>query len=500
MRVIIKKDYKEMCDWVSMYIKNKINNKNNFVLGLPTGSTPLGVYENLIKYNNEKEIDFSNVITFNMDEYVNISEKHEQSYHYFMYNNFFNHINIQKNNINILNGNAENLEKECEDYEKKILSVGGIDLFLGGIGADGHIAFNEPGSSLKSRTRIKTLCYQTIMDNSRFFKDINEVPTTALTVGVGTVMDAKEIIIMISGIKKSYALYKCIEEGVNHMWTVSALQLHPKVTIVCDEESTAELKVKTVNYFKNLQITTDIMGNPIYNQINSCIKDEDKIIIFSPHPDDDVIGIGGTMQMFKNKENVTIVYMTSGSGGLPANLPKNTREKEAIFSLKILGYKENQIEFLNLPFYKDKNDISEKDYQIIENLYHKIKPKHVFICGDNDPNGTHKKCYQVLYNTEIYMQNNPYIENYWIYKGAWGKWDKDSENKPNCYVHLPKNVFDLKKLAVLAHQSQDPPVVTNNDKRTFLQRIIENNKSKRLPGEYAEKMLKLKHISNPKYH
>ena len=219
-----------------------------------------------------------------------------------MHDNLFNHIDIARENINLLDGMAEDLQEECKKYEEKIKTSGGIDLFLGGIGADGHIAFNEPGSSLTSRTRIKTLCSETINDNSRFFDNINEVPTTALTVGVGTVMDAREIVIMISGAKKAIALYKCIEEGVNHMWTVSALQMHPKVTIVCDEAATAELKVKTVKYFKELQHTTDMMGNPIYNYLDKQIDTNEKVLIFSPHPDDDAIGIGGIMQLLPNKK------------------------------------------------------------------------------------------------------------------------------------------------------------------------------------------------------
>jgi glucosamine-6-phosphate deaminase len=171
-----------------------------------------------------------------------------------MWNNFFNHIDIDKKYVNILNGNAKDLERECESYEKKIKNAGGIRLFVGGIGPDGHIAFNEPGSSLGSLTRVKTLTMDTIIANSRFFdNDINKVPKTALTVGVKTVLDAKEVLIIISGLSKARALAKVVEEGVNHMWTVSALQLHPKGMIICDEQATYELKVGTVKYFKEIE-------------------------------------------------------------------------------------------------------------------------------------------------------------------------------------------------------------------------------------------------------
>jgi glucosamine-6-phosphate deaminase len=171
-----------------------------------------------------------------------------------MWNNFFSHIDIKAENVHILNGNASDLEAECAQYEQAIVKAGGIDLFLGGIGPDGHIAFNEPGSSLSSRTRIKTLTTDTIIANSRFFdNDINKVPKTALTVGVGTVMDAKEVLILVNGHNKARALAAAVEGSVNHMWTISALQMHPKGIIVCDDAATIELKVGTYNYFKDIE-------------------------------------------------------------------------------------------------------------------------------------------------------------------------------------------------------------------------------------------------------
>ena len=263
MRIIIKKDSAEAGDWAATYIIDKIKKanptKNNpFIMGLPTGSSPLPVYKEFIKRHKTGEISFKNVITFNMDEYVGLPENHSESYHFFMYNNLFNHIDIPKDNINILNGNAKDLEKECADYEKKIGQAGGIDLFLGGIGPDGHIAFNEPGSSLASRTRIKTLSYDTILANSRFFSgDIRKVPTQALTVGVGTVMDAKEVLIIITGYNKARAVREVVEGGISHMWTVSMLQMHQQAIFVCDEPATMELQVETVKYFNNLENVTE---------------------------------------------------------------------------------------------------------------------------------------------------------------------------------------------------------------------------------------------------
>ncbi len=259
MRILIFDDYERLSKWVAYYIASKINHakpskKRPFVLGLPTGSSPVGTYRHLVQLYKEGKVSFKNVITFNMDEYVGLPEDHPQSYHYFMHEHLFDHIDIPRQNINILNGNAPDLEKECQAYEEKIKRVGPIDLFLGGIGPDGHIAFNEPGSSLTSRTRIKTLTLDTRKANARFFdNDVSKVPKTALTVGVATVMDAREVLIIVSGYSKARALRMAVEEGVNHMWTVSMLQLHPHGIIACDEEATMELRVGTVKYFRDIE-------------------------------------------------------------------------------------------------------------------------------------------------------------------------------------------------------------------------------------------------------
>ncbi|MCU4163883.1 glucosamine-6-phosphate deaminase [Carboxylicivirga caseinilyticus] len=257
MRLIIEPDYQELSSWAAAYIAQRINKHKGerpFVLGLPTGSSPLGTYKELIRLHKEGKVSFQNVVTFNMDEYREITREHPQSYHSFMWENFFGHIDIKPENTNLLDGQAEDPEAECERYENKIKEAGGIDLFMGGIGPDGHLAFNEPGSSLQSRTRVKTLTYDTILANSRFFNhDPDQVPKTALTVGVGTVLDAKEVLIIVNGFNKARALQHAVEEGINHMWTISALQMHPKGIIVCDEAATYELKVGTYRYFKDIE-------------------------------------------------------------------------------------------------------------------------------------------------------------------------------------------------------------------------------------------------------
>ena len=259
MRVIIEKNYDELSRWAANHVVETINKfaptaERPFVLGLPTGSSPMGMYAALVEAVKEGKVSFKHVITFNMDEYVGLPESHPESYHSFMAHNLFDHIDCPKENIHILNGNAEDLEAECAHYEEMIAEAGGIDLFIGGIGPDGHIAFNEPFSSLNSRTRVKTLTTDTRIANSRFFGgDMNAVPATALTVGVGTVMAAREVMILCNGHNKARALQAAIEGPVTQAWTISALQTHQHGIIVCDESATDELKVSTYKYFKDIE-------------------------------------------------------------------------------------------------------------------------------------------------------------------------------------------------------------------------------------------------------
>ena len=259
MRLIIENTAAEASRWAAEHVAERINAKaavsgKPFVLGLPTGSTPLGMYAELIKLNKAGKVSFANVITFNMDEYVGLPEEHPEIYHSFMWNNFFSHIDIKRENVNILNGNAADLQAECDDYERRIAEAGGIDLFIGGVGEDGHLAFNEPFSSLDSRTRVKTLTEDTIIVNSRFFGgDVTKVPKLALTVGVGTVCSANEVMVLALGHKKARAVQQCVEGALSHAWTITALQTHPKGVLVCDEPAVGELKVNTYRYFKDIE-------------------------------------------------------------------------------------------------------------------------------------------------------------------------------------------------------------------------------------------------------
>jgi len=259
MRLVIHKSHEDASLWAAWRIADRIRAykptpKRPFVLGLPTGDSPRLIYRELARLAGEKRLSFACVRTFNMDEYVGISGEHPQSYRRFMQENLFGLVDIDPANARVPNGMAEDLEKECRDYEDEIARAGGIELFLGGMGSDGHIAFNEPGSSLSSRTRVKTLAEETRLDNARFFGgDPAKVPAAALTVGIGTVMDAREVMVIVSGANKARALQAVVEGGVNHMWTLSCLQAHPRAIIVCDESAVGEMKVKTVRYFKDVE-------------------------------------------------------------------------------------------------------------------------------------------------------------------------------------------------------------------------------------------------------
>ena len=259
MRLIIQPDYDAVSSWAADYVATRIHEADEgsgrpFVLGLPTGSSPLGMYSKLAQLSYSGSISFKNVVTFNMDEYVGIPEDHPQSYHRFMRENFFSKIDILSENAHILNGNAADPGRECELYEQAIGKAGGIDLFIGGVGNDGHIAFNEPGSSLTSRSRVEALTQDTCIANSRFFDgDESKVPRFALTVGVGTIMEAEEVMLIVSGHSKARALREIVEGSVSHMWPASCIQMHPKGIIVCDEEAISELMVGTVRYFNGIE-------------------------------------------------------------------------------------------------------------------------------------------------------------------------------------------------------------------------------------------------------
>jgi glucosamine-6-phosphate deaminase len=244
MEVIIQPTYRQMSCAAALEVRDVLNRKPNAVLGMATGSTPLGLYQELVRMHKQDGLDFSQVTTFNLDEYVGLPVTHPQSYHYFMYENFFKHVNIPQQNIYIPSGTTTNYTAFCEWFEKRIKDFGGIDLQILGIGSDGHIAFNEPGSSLTSRTRLKTLAQSTIDDNARFFDRREDVPIYAITMGVGTILQARELLLLANGKNKASAVAAAVEGPVTAMITASALQMHPSARVYLDEDAAGKLKMR----------------------------------------------------------------------------------------------------------------------------------------------------------------------------------------------------------------------------------------------------------------
>ena len=261
MEIIIKQNYDQICEEAEKIIYQAWKKKNNLALGLPTGRTPLGVYKRLIALHNKEEIDFSQVVTFSLDEYLGLKENHPQSFASYMGENFLQHINIKKENIFLLNGTPENIDNHCREYEEKIKSFGGIDIQILGIGRNGHIGFNEPSSSLTSRTRVKTLTQETIEANSRLFIDKNEVPRFCLTMGIGTIMESKMIVLLASGEDKSEAICKSLEGPITASVPASILQLHPKTKVVIDQEAASLLTGKEYYrwVYKNKERVSDYL-------------------------------------------------------------------------------------------------------------------------------------------------------------------------------------------------------------------------------------------------
>jgi glucosamine-6-phosphate deaminase len=243
MEVIIAESYDEMSREAAKLVADVLNRKPDAVLGMATGSTPLGLYRELVRMHRDEGLDFSQVTTFNLDEYVGLRTTHSQSYHFFMQENFFRHVNIPEQNIYIPSGTTNNYRSFCDWYEQRIEECGGIDIQILGIGSDGHIAFNEPGSSLSSRTRLKTLAKRTIDDNARFFEKPEDVPIYAITMGVGTILEARQLLLLANGANKADAVAKAIEGPVTGMITASALQLHPQASVFMDQDASTQLSM-----------------------------------------------------------------------------------------------------------------------------------------------------------------------------------------------------------------------------------------------------------------
>ena len=502
-------DPHSLADHVASYIARLIRERKEknekLVLGLPTGSTPIGVYQRLIELHRENKLDFSNVITFNLDEYYPIEPEKLQSYHRFMHENLFDHVNIPSDQIHIPDGMVERqkLATYCANYEKAIQDAGGLDLVLLGIGRSGHIGFNEPGSSITTKTRLITLDEITRKDaSSSFFGDEN-VPREAITMGVGTILSAREIILMATGEHKAMPIRRAVEdEDPNKMFPASFLQQHANVSFFVDEPASNELtrikvpwlvkdvqwtdqmtkraviwlsekvdkailRLESADFFNNrlhsllyAQPNVDTLCRNVFEDLRKRIVYQDylfknkRVICFSPHPDDDVISMGGMLdKVVANENDVTVAYMTNGSvavfdtdvrrylkfvemsmdvlgldqkavdhfhhehkrildfidtktpGAVDLEVVQKIkafiRYSEAIAGIEVLGLSSSNARFLDMPFYKTgtvrKDPISEADVHVVLNLLNEIKPHHIFVAGDlSDPHGTHRMCYMAI--------------------------------------------------------------------------------------------------------
>ena len=569
-------------------IKEKQSQKKNCVLGLATGSSPLSVYRELIRMHKEEGLSFKNVITFNLDEYFPLSKKDINSYDYFMNDNLFNHIDIPKENINIPNGEIpfEKVRKSCNNFEKKIIEVGGIDLQILGIGRTGHIGFNEPGSHFNSQTRLVKLDDVTRFDAVKSFQGIENVPREAITMGIQTILSAKRIILMAWGSNKASVLKNAIEGEITSLVPTSYLQHHKNTTLVLDNESSSELtRIKTpwlVGAYKwNLENSSraviwlcektgksilkltdsdykengmvdllNISGSSydlnikMFNKLQHTItgwpggkpnSDDSKrperssphpkkVIIFSPHPDDDVISMGGTFDRLVSHGNeVNVAYQTSGNiavsnedaskflevthdmftdkikkeyeeiinkfkskgtnnpdPNIIRKLKGSIRKRESLGATRYIGIPDNQVHFLNLPFYEtgtiSKNPISKKDVEIIKNLIKKIKPHQIYAAGDlADPHGTHRVCLEIIFKAIKSLKKESFIKDCWIwlYRGAWHEWET---YEIDMAVPMSPDQVLRKRNAIFFHQSQkDGVMYQGNDQREFWVRAEQRN-------------------------
>jgi glucosamine-6-phosphate deaminase len=575
---------------IAHLIKSKQAKNKSCVLGLATGSSPIKVYEELIRLHKEEGLSFNNVITFNLDEYYPMTKENNQSYHYFMHQHLFNHIDIKPENVNIPDGTVaiENLNQFCIDYEMKIKNAGGLDFQLLGIGRTGHVGFNEPGSHINSGTRIITLDHITRVDASSDFNGIDNVPKRAITMGVSTILKSKRVVLMAWGKNKASIIKRTIQGEISPEVPATFLQNHDNTTFVLDQSAaseltqfetpwlvgecvwTKELKHKAIvwlcqetnqailkltdrdynnngmsdllaqegsaydlniNMFNVLQHTitgwpggkpnTDDSHRP--ERANPAKK---RVILFSPHPDDDVISMGGTFsKLIKQGHDVHVVYQTSGNiavtddealkfaevcndfiGKIDLGINfqeiidfiKNKKEneidsldvrklkglirrRESYAAARYIGLKDENAHFLDLPFYETgrvkKKPLGAEDIAIVKNIIAKIKPHQVFAAGDlADPHGTHEVCLNAIFAAMAALKPESYMDDcwLWLYRGAWHEWDI---HEIDMAVPLSPDEVLLKRHAILYHQSQkDRVMFQGNDSREFWVRAEDRNK------------------------
>jgi len=551
--------------------------KGKVVLGLATGSTPLGVYEELIRRHRAGDVDFARVITFNLDEYYPMSPESPHSYHRYMWENFFAHVNIAKENVHIPDGTTprERVTDACAAYEAAIRAAGGIDFQLLGIGKTGHVGFNEPGSDAASRTRIVTLDTLTRKDAAADFFGVENVPREAVTMGVATILDAKEIALLATGEHKSMIVARAVEGDISTDVAATFLQRHPTVAVYLDLAAAAELtRIKTPWLLEGIDWTPAMVeravvwlaertskavlklsakdyaenqlspllaragaAGPINGQVFNRLRDKirgraklpahERVLVFSPHPDDDVISMGGILRkLWENENQMVVAYMTSGNiavfdhdvtrhldfveraaaalGIDPAivrrargtvnagmdqkapgdidipvvqNLKKFIRESEAIAALAAVGIPPASARFLDLPFYQTgevrKRPLSDDDVAIVLKLIEETRPDLIFVAGDlSDPHGTHRTCKAAVEGALARYQaaQRPEV---WLYRGAWQEW---SLTDADVLVPLSQDELHGKILAIFRHQSQkDTAPFPGYDEREFWQRVEARN-------------------------
>ncbi|HET7321232.1 MAG TPA: glucosamine-6-phosphate deaminase, partial [Longimicrobiaceae bacterium] len=580
--VVIVEEYDEIARRVAGRIAEIIREKEGRgerpVLGLATGSTPIGVYRELIRLHHEEGLDFSNVVTFNLDEYYPMSPDSIHSYHRYMWANLFDHINVTPENVHIPPGQVprEEVDEACAAYEQAIRDAGGIDFQILGIGKTGHIGFNEPGSGKESRTRMVALDTITRRDAAADFFGEDNVPVEAITMGVASILDAKEIALIATGEHKALVVKRAVEGEIDPDVAATYLQRHPHAVMYLDQAAAGELTrnktpwvVSEVRWTRLLEIQAVIwlsqvtkksilkldaldyrqhhlssllarygsagpLNGEVFNTLLSKIRGKSRlpmgkrIVMFSPHPDDDVISAGGILnKLHQNGNDIVVAYQTSGNiavfdhevrryldfvrrfdkdfsmdgDGIRSllerverfleekkpgevdipevqQIKKDIREAEAVSGIETFGMRRGQARFLNLPFYQTgkvkKDEIGPKDVKIVLDLLEEQRPEYIFVAGDlSDPHGTHRMCLQAVERAlEEYSGPEPEV---WYYRGAWQEW---SVAEADLLVPMSEDELRTKILAIFKHQSQkDRAPFPGQDEREFWQRVEDRNKT-----------------------
>jgi glucosamine-6-phosphate deaminase len=581
IRTIVVEDHEEIALLIADRIATLIRERNAAgkpaVLGLATGSTPIGVYRELVRKHKTEGLSFKHVVTFNLDEYWPMPHDSIHSYHRFMWENLFSHVDIDPANVHIPDGTVsrDRVENYGDEYEQQIVEAGGIDFQILGIGKTGHIGFNEPGSGPESRTRLITLDTVTRRDAAADFFGEEYVPREAITMGVATIMDAREIAILATGEHKSSIVRRAVEGEVDVEVAATFLQRHPNTTFYVDRAAGADLTriatpwlIDEVKWTQDLTVRAVIWlsqstgkailhltqrdysdhklsslvskyGTPgevngkVFNILGAKIRGKSKlpthqrIICFSPHPDDDVISMGGILhKLVENENEVVVAYMTSGNIAVfdhdvrryvdylerlgaektidtksvrdlaakvhaflerkrpgevdireVQDIKRIIRESEAVSGLETVGLTRSAARFLNLPFYQTgkvkKDPVGPPDIKIVRDLIDEIKPSHIFVAGDlSDPHGTHRMCKEAIDGALVEVKNKPET---WLYRGAWQEWPI---HEATWLVPLSQEELRLKIQAIFKHQSQkdSAPFPGGYDEREFWQRVEARNK------------------------